>query len=122
MMKSTLAVIGLITVVGFAYGSEPNSNITRILQVPGAQELVVVAEGEFEPRGVGSYTLRVYGRARTEFPLDEFIAGAIRRRNGAIEKVLFENLDRDDTIAIVVVIRSVGSGGYLSADGFRYRA
>jgi hypothetical protein len=121
-MMSPLAAIGLIAVVGFAYGSEPTSNITRILQVPGAEELVVVAEGEFEPRSVGSYTLRVYGRMKSEFPLDGFITGVLRPRSGTIEKVLFENLDRADTIAIVVVIRSTGSGGYLSADGFRYRA
>jgi hypothetical protein len=31
-------------------------------------------------------------------------------------------LDGDDNTEIIVVIRSVGSGGYLSADAFRFRA
>jgi hypothetical protein len=30
-------------------------------------------------------------------------------------------LDGDDNTEIIVVIRSVGSGGYLSADAFRFR-
>jgi hypothetical protein len=122
MRKATLAGVWIMALAAVAYGSEPNSSFTRMLQIPGARELVVVAEGDFEPRGVGSYTLRVYGGATAQFPLDDFVAGAIRPRNGTVERVLFENLNGDDTLEIIVVLRSVGSGGYLSADAFRYRA
>jgi hypothetical protein len=35
--------------------------------------------------------------------------------------VRFDDIDGDDRPEIVVIIRAVGSGGYLSADAFRYR-
>jgi len=84
--------------------------------------VVVVAEGDFEPRGVGSYALRVYGGISKKFPTDDFIVGLIRPRNGTIETVRFADINGDDRSEIVVITRAVGSGGYLSADAFRYRA
>jgi hypothetical protein len=36
--------------------------------------------------------------------------------------VRFDTVDGDDQPEIVVITRSVGSGGYLSADAFRYQA
>ena len=45
----------------------------------------------------------------------------IRPRQGVIERVSLERVD-GDAIEIMVVIRSVGTGGYLSADAFQYRA
>jgi hypothetical protein len=53
--------------------------------------------------------------------LDDFVTGTIRPRQGKIERVSVERVD-EDAIEIMVVIRSVGTGGYLSADAFRYRA
>jgi len=90
-------------------------------QIPASAETVVVAEGEFEPRSIGSYALRVYGGASKKFPTDDFITGVIRPRNGVIEAVRFFSLDGDDSPEIVVILRAAGSGGYLSADSFRYR-
>ncbi|HEX5022100.1 MAG TPA: PliI family lysozyme inhibitor of I-type lysozyme, partial [Candidatus Binatia bacterium] len=52
----------------------------------------------------------------------DFIAGVVRPRNGVIEAVRFDDIDGDERSEIVVIARSVGSGGYLSADAFRYRA
>jgi hypothetical protein len=82
---------------------------------------VVVDEGEFEPRSIGSYALRVYEGASNKNSTDNFVAGLIRRRNGAVEAVRLTDIDGDQRPEIIVVIRSVGSGGYISADAFRYR-
>ena len=68
-----------------------------------------------------SYSLRIYGGLARKYPLDDFIAGTVRPRKGVIERVLVDAVDHN-AIEIVVVIRSVGTGGYLSADSFRYRA
>ena len=89
--------------------------------MPSSPEVVVVAEGDFEPRSVGSYALRVYGGRSNEFPVDDFIVGLVRPRNGIVEALRFDDLDGDDKPEIVVVFRAVGSGGYVSADAFRYR-
>ena len=52
----------------------------------------------------------------------DFIVGLIRPRNGTVEAVRFDDLDGDKTPEIVVIMRSVGSGGYVSADAFRYKS
>lgn len=87
--------------------------------IPGRPTIVVVAEGDFEPRSVGSYSLRAYGGTNPRFPYDDFIAGTVWPRNGTVEDVRFSDLDRDGSPEIIVVIRSAGTGGYLSADAFQ---
>jgi hypothetical protein len=98
---------------------QPRGVRRRKAGFPGTQKTVVVAEGDFEPRSVGSYSIRAYAGTDARFPYDDFIAGAVRPRDGTVEDVRFSDLDRDGLLDIVVVIRSAGSGGYLSADAFR---
>jgi len=47
----------------------------------------VVAEGEGEPRSIGSYSIRLYGSANPDFPLDDFIAGVVVPRDGSVERL-----------------------------------
>ena len=93
--------------------------VSKVL--PGTSTVVVVAEGELEPRSVGSYSVRTYAGTSPRFPYDDFIAGAVRPRDGSLDDVLFSDVDGDGSAEIVVVIRSAGTGGYLSADAFRLR-
>lgn len=87
--------------------------------IPGTPWTAVVAEGDGEPRSIGSYTLRVYAPAREGGARDRFVGGAIRPRDGTVESIRFSDLDRDGTPELVVVLRSVGTGGYQSADAYR---
>lgn len=95
----------------------------RLLQatLPGTSKVVVVAEGELEPRSTGSYSIRVYGGSNARHPHDDFLAGAVERRYGALERIVFADVDGDRAPEIVVVMRSAGSGSYVSADAFRLR-
>ena len=80
----------------------------------------MIAEGDFEARSIGSYSIRVYSRASAH-PDDDttfFSAGVIRPRDGTVEKAFLANIANDASPSLVVVIRSAGSGGYLSADAF----
>lgn len=86
--------------------------------LPGTSTVVVVAEGDYEPRSLGSYSVRAYAGTNPGFPYDDFIAGTVRPRDGAVEHILFPDLDHDGSPEIVIVIRSAGTGGYLSADAF----
>ena len=86
--------------------------------VPRTSTVVVAEEGQFEPRSTGSYSVRVYGGTNARFPYDDFIAGAVRPRDGAIVSLVFGDVTGGKTPEIVVVIRSAGTGGYLSADAF----
>ncbi len=120
-MKRTIIASLTFLLAGLAYGAERDSRFAKKFHIPGSAEVVVISEGEFEPRSIGSYALRVYGGSSKKFPTDDFVVGLIRPRNGTVEAVRFEDIDNDGAPEIVVIIRSVGSGGYLSADAFRYR-
>jgi len=102
-----------------ALGADKGSRLVRKAIIPGGTTIVIVAEGDFEPRSVGSYGLRVYAGTNPRFPYDNFIAGTVRPRDGTVEDVRFSDLDRDGAPEIIVVIRSAGTGGYRSADSFQ---
>lgn len=128
--QRTLRILGLETALGgiliialaaLVDGAESESRFARMVHIPNSTEIVVITEGDFEGRSSGSYSLRVYGGSSRKYPLDDFVAGTIRPRKGAVERVLVDTVDHN-AIEIVVVVRSVGTGGYLSADAFRYRA
>ena len=89
--------------------------------IPGSDAVVTVAEGPREPRSIGSYALRLYLPYDPAWPYDAFAFGLVRTRDGVVEALLFSDLDGDDANKVIVVVRSVGSGGYLSADAFGLR-
>ncbi len=79
--------------------------------------LVVVAEGDFEPRSLGSYSIRLYGADNPESPFDDFRSGLTRARPGGfIEKVLLKDLDGDGAVEVVVLFRGMATR---SAEAFR---
>jgi hypothetical protein len=89
------------------------------LALPTGQT-AVVAEGDFEARSIGSYSVRIYSIQSTQ-PDDDttfFSSGVIRPRDGTVEKAFLADLGNDGPSSLVVAIRSAGSGGYLSADAF----
>lgn len=110
--------VGILLAASTTRASGEPPRIARDV-VPGTSTVVVVAEGQFEPRSVGSYSVRIYGGTDPRFPYDDFIAGSVRPRDGGVEDLLFADVDGDGTPEIVVVIRSAGTGGYLSADALQ---
>src|SRR5690242_20209011 len=111
MTKVALTVFFLV-VSAIVFAAEADHRFVRLFKFPAALESAVVAEGDLEPRSIGSYTLRIYGGG---------ITGIVRPRNGTIEAVHFIDVDSDNRAVLVVLMRSAGSGGYLAADAFRYR-
>ena len=121
MIRLRLLLLGVLLAVSPALAADECHRPVRKVAIPGTPNIAVVAEGQFEPRSVGSYSLRVYAGTNPRFPYDDFVTGTVRPRNGSVEDVRFFDLDRDGLPDIIVVIRSAGTGGYLSADAFRYR-
>lgn len=78
----------------------------------------VVAEGDFEPRSIGTFTVRFYRaddeEAKRGLDVDDFAGGILIERDGQIEKVESLDLDGDSTNELIISVRSAGSGGYLS--------
>jgi len=99
--------------------AEPTERFVQKLALATGQT-AVVAEGDFEARSIGSYSVRIYSTQRAQ-PDDDttfFSSGVIRARDGTVEKVFLAELGNDGPPSLVVAIRSAGSGGYLSADAF----
>ena len=102
-----------------AGAAEPTRRFVQRLALPTGQT-AVVAEGDFEARSIGSYSVRVYSIQSAQ-PNDDttfFSSGVIRARDGTVDKVFLADLGDDGAPSLVVAIRSAGSGGYLSADAF----
>ncbi len=121
MNAMRLLCLGFALVASTALDADETTRRIRKAVGPEASTIAVVAEGDFEPRSIGSYSLRTYAGIDPRFPYDRFIAGIVRPRDGVVESVKFADLDSDGSSEIVVIIRSVGSGGYLSADAFELR-
>jgi len=99
--------------------AEPAGRFVHKLALATGQT-AVVAEGDFEARSIGSYSVRIYSTPSAQ-PDDDttfFSSGVIRARDGTVEKVFLAELGSDGPPSLVVAIRSAGSGGYLSADAF----
>jgi len=120
MNKVISAMISVLLAQTIVLAAEQNYRFVEKMKFPAGPEVVVVAEGEFEPRSIGSYSVRVYSGANPEYPLDDYIAGIVLPRDGVIARMQFQDLDGDGIAEIIVIIRSTGSGGYLSADAFSY--
>lgn len=87
------------------------------IQMPTGQ-MIVVAEGDFEARSIGSFSVRLYEAARAPDATTFLISGVILSRDGVVEKVVLADIDGDQQADVVVIARSVGTGSYLSAHAF----
>jgi len=99
--------------------AEPVAHFVQKLALPSGQT-AVVAEGDFEARSIGSYSIRLYSKQPTQADkgVTFFSSGLIRPRDGTIEKIFLAVLRDGVPPSLIVTIRSVGSGAYLSADAF----
>lgn len=82
----------------------------------------VVAEGDLEARSIGSFTVRLYSREHAQAGDDTtfFLSGIIRKRDGTIEKIEHADIDGDGKPELIVLVRSAGTGQYISADAFGF--
>jgi len=115
-MKIILVLSAIFLAVVLDAGAESKRFVKQI-KLPTGQ-IAVVAEGDLEPRSIGSYSVRLYSGANPKYPTNDFVAGIIKERDGGIDQVLLADLAGDGHVEIIVITRSAGSGGYLSAQSF----
>lgn len=123
MKRNWQLLCGLLTAftASAAFGDDAGSCVVKQGFIPGRLTTVVVAEGDFEPLSVKSYSVRAHSAADPRFPFDDFIAGTVQRRDGILENIVFFDMNGDRSPEIIVVTRTAGSGGQLSADAFQLR-
>ncbi len=116
-MKTWLTAAILILIIS-AHVVAQERFITK-LKLPTGQ-MVVVAEGDFEARSIGSFSIRLYEATSVSDETIFFSNGLIRPRDGIIEKAVLADVERDQQPEVIVIIRSVGTGSYLSAYAFAF--
>ena len=120
-MKSIITLFAAVFVSAVLHAE---AGVDRFVQkIKLSSELTaVVAEGDLEARSIGSYTVRLYSTENAQ-PGDDttfFVAGVLHERDGSIEKVELADIDGDGNPEIVVTVRNVASGQYLSAEAFAF--
>jgi len=98
------------------YAGESERFISKVKLPSGAT--IVVEEGALEARSIGSYSIRLYDAASPEDDTVFFRAGLIHAREGTIEKVILADIVGDEQLEIIVTVRSVGTGSYISAQSY----
>ena len=83
-------------------------------------QTVVVKEGDFEALSIGSFSVRLYEAASAPDETTFFISGLIHPRDGVLEKAMLADIDGDQHPEIIVMARSVGTGGYISVYAFAF--
>ena len=108
MKKVLIITMGLSLIASLAYGSTQKQGERYLNQHKLSTGMVaIIAEGDFEPRSMGSYSVRIYG-ANSQFPADDFLSGTIRTRDGSVEKVIVQDIDRDGTEEVIGFIINAG--------------
>ena len=110
-------LLALVTLVFAASSAAAAGRFVTKLSLPSGQT-VVVSEGEFEARSIGSFSVRLYQAAAPENEAKFFTSGLVSARDGVVEKVMLVDINGDQLAEIIVVVRSVGTGSYLSAHAF----
>jgi len=117
-MRRVLAAAMIVFLTAPVHAAAQERFVSK-LKLPTGQT-VVVAEGDLEARSIGSFSVRLYEAAPPPDETTFFTAGLIRARDGVLEKAILADVDGDHKPEIIVIARSVGTGGYLSAQAFTF--
>ena len=115
----TLATFVIAVLASVTLYAEASDRFIKKVKLPSGQT-TVVAEGEFEARSIGSFSVRLYEAAPPEDETTFFTAGLIRAREGTIQKVVVADIDDNQKPDIIVIVTSVGTGSYISAHAFAF--
>ena len=121
-MKRCFAGVLVMTSAASFAADEPSGASARYVKkiaLPGSQT-AIVAEGDFEARSIGSYTVRLYAPGTQPDDTSIYESGVLLDRNGTIEDVRLADIDGDKRDEIIVIVRSAGTGGYLSAQALSF--
>ena len=119
--RNILILIGAVLASAVLQAGAASDRFVQKVKLPSGLT-AVVAEGDFEARSIGSFSVRLYSTENAQ-PGDDttfFVTGVLHERDGAIEKVVLADVDGDGRVEIVVIVRSAGTGGYLSARAFGF--
>ena len=117
--KAAIVLPWLALCCGCATHAPASGGERFVSTVPLANGMVcVVAEGDLEPRSIGTYSVRVY----RDLHVGDYIAGAIQRRDGFVRRAYRGSPDGSGRDVIAVEVETAGSGRYAHAETFVFDA
>ena len=122
MRRGVWVVLLTLSAVAATAADEPSETSVRYVKkiaLPDNQT-AIVAEGDFEARSIGSYTVRLYAAGAAQNDTTLYESGVLLTRDGTIEDVRLADIDGDKRDEIIVIVRSAGTGGYLSAQALSF--
>ena len=114
-----IRILAILLLLSAAVSAAAEERFVAKLQLPTGPT-VVVAEGDFEARSIGSFSVRLYQAAEAADATTFFVAGLVSPRDGGVESVTLADINGDQQPEIIVTARSAGSGGYLTAYAFTF--
>ena len=114
-----IRILAILLLLSAAVSAAAEERFVAKLQLPTGQT-VVVAEGDFEARSIGSFSVRLYQAAEAADATTFFVAGLVSPRDGGVESVTLADINGDQQPEIIVTARSAGYGGYLTAYAFTF--
>ena len=124
-MRSSKFILSLLLPIAMA-NANPSGEARWVSKLRLTPEvMMVVAEGDLEPRSTGTFSVRAY-RADAEaerkgFDLDAYLSGVLCQREGGVESVSSADIDGDGRPELIVAMRSAGSGGWRSGVALKVR-
>ncbi|MEZ2311821.1 PliI family lysozyme inhibitor of I-type lysozyme [Paraburkholderia sp. RCC_158] len=84
------------------------------------RQTAVIATGDLEACSLGSYSVRIYSSENVQLGDDTtfYRFGLLHERDGTVEDAFLANLGPSAPASLIVKIRSVGSGGHVSARAY----
>ncbi len=124
MIRSCMCALIAVLAVDCAAAAEPSETSVRYVKkiAVSAKQTIIVAEGDFEARSMGSYSVRLYAPNAAQAGDDTTLyeSGVLLERDGMIEDIRLADIDGDKQDELIVIIRSAGTGGYLSAQALSF--
>ena len=118
-MNHIITLFAIVCVSAVLHAETGADRFVQKLKLP-SKLTAVVAEGDFEARSTGSFSVRLYSSESAQ-PGDDttfFVGGVICERDGSIEEVKLADIDGNGKPTLIVTVGNVGTGQYLSAYAF----
>ena len=117
-MKNFIVTILIFMSFG-CFAADEQQTLTNMVALP-TNQTVITEEGAFEPDASGSYSIRLYDTDPGNPDTIVYRSGIIRPRTGMLEKVQVTDINGDEEMEIIVLLRSVDETNAQMADIYSF--
>jgi len=117
-MKKIVFTLAFLVSAGL-FAADDEETLTNMVALP-TNQTVITEEGAFEADNSGSYSIRLYDADPGNPETFIYRSGVIRPRSGKLDKVQVTDVNGDDEMEIIVLLRNADETGSQRADIFSF--